>query len=236
MCATEHPHGEVLYGETVTCADGKHQITPCCLRDGRPKRIPLRSASQSLAADRSGSRMPSLTTQSSSTVRVLHSSVSMATTSKAPLWASPSQARAPRVMSLPPQLLAKRRPGDSALTRTVSPRHLIKCVSRPLTAKCNPGHPTVTSRAHAAASYTVSRGTSGQQSHTSQSCLQSFLRYCVLMGAAQGTPTVTADLSCTGAASSINISGTTQPENFFMASLDQERCVPRTLFGTTDNP
>ena len=45
LAHTEHPHGEVLYGETVECVDGKRQITPCCLWDGRPKRIPLESAS-----------------------------------------------------------------------------------------------------------------------------------------------------------------------------------------------
>ena len=45
LAHTEHPHGEVLYGETLECVDGQRQISPFCLLDGRPKRIPLESAS-----------------------------------------------------------------------------------------------------------------------------------------------------------------------------------------------
>ena len=53
----------------------------------------------------------------------------------------------------------------------------VRCVSRPLTVRRKPGHPTVTGRAHVAASYSVSSGTSGQQSHTSLSCAPSSSKF-----------------------------------------------------------
>ena len=68
-----------LYGETVTLIDGKRQITPCCLRDGPVGECKLISLS----------RMPSLTTESTSTVRVPRTSVNMATPPQVPPWATP---------------------------------------------------------------------------------------------------------------------------------------------------
>ena len=47
---TEHPHGEVLHGETATCVDGKRQITPPAGRTA--KAHPWESASLSLAGNR----------------------------------------------------------------------------------------------------------------------------------------------------------------------------------------
>ena len=109
--------------------DGKRKITLPARRTA--------SAHPSPAGKRSSSRMPSLTTGSSSTVRGLRASVSMATPPQVSLWAAlPSQTRAPRVLSLLPQLLAERRPGKFTMTRAVSPRHLVGCVSNPLTVWC----------------------------------------------------------------------------------------------------
>ena len=62
---------------------------------------------------------------------------------------------------------------------TVSPRHPVRCVCLPIVdCQMQPRYPTVTGRRGLAeASYTVSSGTSGQQSHTSQSCAPSSSKF-----------------------------------------------------------
>ena len=79
----------------------------------------------------------------------------------------------------------------------------------------------MTGRAHVAASYTVSCGTSGQQWHTFLSCAPSSSGFPALLCSdgssavpafvSQDTSTVTTALSCTDAESSFNTCGTTQP-------------------------
>ena len=97
LANVEHPHGEVWYGKTVTygCRNGfsvdgraarARSLRVACGTDGQ--------VHPSLAGNRSGSRMPSLATESTSTVRVLRTSNSMATVHSE--WClCPSQSCAP---------------------------------------------------------------------------------------------------------------------------------------------
>ena len=131
----ENPHGEVLYCESVTygcqsgfSADGMAvsatSLSAVFWTDGQAHPV---------GECKPVSRMPSLTTEITSTARVLRTTVSVATQPQVSLWAAPpSQARGQRVVSLLPQLLAERCPVDFTLMSTVSPRHLMRCSSRPL--------------------------------------------------------------------------------------------------------
>ena len=110
LANTERLHGEVVYCETVTFVDGQRQITP---PEGRTANAHPVAECKPISCGE-----PFFITNAfvggASTVRVLRSSVSMATPPQVPLWAAPpSQTRAPRVLSLPPRLLASGDLGNS---------------------------------------------------------------------------------------------------------------------------